>query len=111
MVTVLRTPARPETLVRPATCTWSLSYEEPDCAFREGRVGRHRHRIRPDCCGHLACDHCDRQRPRHQPEHEVHVDQHFAEVSFDQPASKAPEIRGLCCLWHEIGCVAYEEAT
>ena len=38
MVTVLRTPGD-QTLVRPATCTWSLAYEESDCAFREGRVG------------------------------------------------------------------------
>src|ERR1700759_631007 len=93
MVTVLRTPGD-QTLVRPATCTWSLAYEEPDCAFREGRVGRHRDRVRPDCCGHLARDHRGRQRPRHQPEHEVHLDQHFAEVSYRQPASKAPEDPG-----------------
>src|SRR6201995_6109504 len=81
MVTVLRTPGD-QTLVRPATCTWSFAYEEPDCAFREGRVGPHRHRVRPDCCGHLARDHRGRERPRDQPEHEVHLDQHFAEVSL-----------------------------
>jgi len=38
MVTVLRTPARPD-LVRPATCTWSLAYEEPDCRFVKDESG------------------------------------------------------------------------
>src|SRR5690349_24092809 len=92
MVTVLRTPARPDPSST-ATCTWSLAHEETDCAFRKGRGGRHRHRIRPDCRGHLARDHRGRQRPRHQPEHEVHLDQHFAEVRYRQPATKAPVTR------------------
>src|SRR5260370_37801299 len=34
MVTVLRTPARPN-VSRPATCTHGVEYEEPDCAFCE----------------------------------------------------------------------------
>src|SRR5687767_5812658 len=80
MVTVLRTPVRP-TVSRPATCTHGVTYEEPDCAFCEGRVRRHRHRIRPDCSRYFARDHRYRERPRNQPEHQVHLDQHLAEIS------------------------------
>src|SRR4030081_1364307 len=80
MVAVLRTPVD-LTLVRPATCTWSLPDEEPYCAFREGRVRRYRHRIRPDRRRHFAGDHRCGQRPRHQLEPQVHLDQHLAEIS------------------------------
>src|ERR1700744_5426163 len=94
MVTVLRTPARP-TLVRPATCTWSVTYEESYCAFCEERVGRHRHRIRSDRRRHFARDHRCGQRPRFQPEHQVHLDQHLAEISDGSGReTKAPAIPG-----------------
>src|SRR5882724_628104 len=90
MVTVLRTPARPN-VVRPATCTHGVTYEEPDFAFREGRVRCHRHRIRSDCSRHFARDHHHRERPRQQPEHQVHLDQYLAEVSDGNSTS----IKGL----------------
>src|ERR1700722_7781086 len=97
MVTVLRTPARP-TLVRPATCTHGVIYEEPDCAFCEGRVRRYRHRIRPDCGRYFARDYRRGQRYRQLAEHQVRLDQYLAEISirFGQ-APKASVIRGLCC--------------
>src|ERR1700759_4438008 len=66
MVTVLRTPARPM-LVRPATCTHGVCNEESYFAFREGRVGCYRDRIRSDCSGHCPRDHRDRERPGQQP--------------------------------------------
>src|SRR5215813_5007476 len=74
-----------------------LSYEEPACPFREGRVRRHRDRIWPDRCRHCAGDHRDRQRPRHQPERQVHLDQRLAQVSecCEPSLQKAPACRGL----------------
>src|SRR5258707_1222703 len=54
MVTVLRTPARPTVSSTSHVYTWSYPNEESDCAFCEGRVRRHRHRIRPDCGRHFA---------------------------------------------------------
>src|ERR1700761_3927448 len=94
MVTVLRTPARPD-VSRPATCTWSVTYEEPYCAFHEERVRRHRHRIRSDCRRHFARDHRRGERPRFQPEQQVHLDQHLAEVSDGTGrAARAPAVPG-----------------
>src|SRR6187200_2332965 len=94
MVTVLRTPARPN-VSRPATCTHGVTYEEPDFAFREGRVRRHRHRVRSDCSRHLARDHRSGERPRYQPEHQVHLDQQLAEISdCCGNTTRAPAIPG-----------------
>ena len=93
MVTVLRTPQRPES-VRPATCTWSYLMKNLLARFVKDEFRRHRDRIRPDRRRHLARDHRGGERPRHQPEQQVHLDQRLAEVSGHHDRAKRPRLTG-----------------
>src|SRR5205085_11153088 len=56
----------------------AIPYEEPCCAFCEGRVRRHRDRIRSDCSRHCTRDH---RRSTGRRKLDVHQLQHH----LDQP--------------------------
>jgi hypothetical protein len=51
------------------------------------RDRRYGNRIWIDRGWYLACDHRRRERHRRQAEHQVHLDQHFAEIDLPVPSS------------------------
>src|SRR5258708_31073895 len=95
MVTVLRTPARPNVSSTSHVYTWSYIYEEDRFAFWEGRARRNRHRIRSDRRRYRHCDHYRCSGRRQQALHQLHRDLDLAEVSDGSgSASKAPGCPG-----------------
>ena len=62
----------------------------PEIPGRSNR--RDRDRIRFDRCGHIACDHCRRERSRHHPQRRIQLGQHFAEITCARSRFPMPSL-------------------